>query len=91
MFKRIEKRVKDIISLRMLDIIIKKAFKNFEDIKHYNKMKWVCLFMSIRLKRNFQKTMRRYGSLDKTHTNRIRMVLSFTTNNRFYRDREIAR
>jgi hypothetical protein len=35
--------------------------------------------MSIRLKRNFRKTMAKYGTLDKTHTNRIRMALSFAT------------
>ena len=53
-------------------------------------MKWVSLFMSIRLKRNFRKTMAKYGSLDKTHTNRIRMVLSFATNARKDMDKRKA-
>ena len=53
-------------------------------------MKWVCLFMSIRLKRNFQKIMRRYGTLDKTHTNRVRMVFSFATNLRKDKDKPNA-
>ena len=89
-YKRIEKRVKDLIYLIKCKKIIDKCWTNYCDIKHYNSMKWVCLFMSIRLKRNFQKTMRKYGTLDKTHTNRVRMVLSFATNVRKDKDKPIA-